>query len=819
MRPGPRHELANLRCSPGELSFEARIGDRVEQVWMRTETPLLPTADAALAASVMPAMRLGGTLELAEPVSSRMLRTQREFQAIQRAWSLDWEFGDPPLHEVEVLAPVRKPPQPPPDRVAAFFSGGVDSWSTILTNPDVTDLIFVRGIDLLPRLTHQGGLVDEVEVRLRWVAEELGLTLHVIETNLRDLSDPLIRWEAFCANAAAALALFVAPLFQRVLIANDTDHATQPAIGPGRMVNQLWSNEQLEIVEDGGRFNRPERVRMIASHPLVQRSLRVCWENPDGAYNCGRCRKCVLTMVVLEACGIRSRMETFPPQLDLDLLADMKIDQRVSLAIVEDVLDAVRAAGRPDLERPVEELVARGRQTLGVPADRRGRTGPGPPPTTRIAVVIPVWRQGRYLAGAVASALGQEIGCGVGVVVVNDGCPEPETDRIGPTLRDAHPDRVVYLQQPNRGVSAARNAGIACALARWPHLEAVFPLDADNQLSPQTLAMLWERLRENPEAAWASPRLEFSGVEEGGWEMPGPFLLYRQLLMNQCDAGSLIRRQIFEAGIRYDETIRRGFEDWEFFLHAGLAGFRGLPAGSCGFRYRRRPESMLVGAQQRAELLAAEVRERHREMFEPAALTRREHVEAPRFGLIVCDRDEVLLTAACDLEPRRLTLADYARAIAAATRDGDHIPALTVFTGSAAIERLGADGLAEALYELQTALHDKQLVGLRVGAEDADGTLAAIAFRATGLALIGNGILARPETVIELEIAGAESLDAFPEAGAAAARLIGAAVRTGGALAPESHAVFLEYHHIDLMQTSYPWSSGKPATATARAAA
>jgi len=130
-------------------------------------------------------------------------------------------------------------------------------------------------------------------------------------------------------------------------------------------------------------------------------------------------------------------------------------------------------------------------------------------------------------------------------------------------------------------------------------VEAIFPLDADNLLSPHTLATLWDLLEARPEAGWAFPTLELFGAEDGVWYVPGPFLSYRQLFENQPDAGSLIRRAVFDAGIAFDETLLDGYEDWELFLNAALAGFRGAPAGRCGFRYRRRAHSLLARAQQR----------------------------------------------------------------------------------------------------------------------------------------------------------------------------------------------------------------------------
>lgn len=812
MAPGPQHEVANLRRAPGELSFEARVGGRVEEVWIRTDSPFTPTADAALAATVLPAMSQGGTLQMEEPVSPRLLRTQREFQAIQRVWSLDWEFGGDPLEEVEVIAPAGVPDAPTePGRVAAFFSGGVDSWSTILTNPDLTDLIFVRGTDILPGNPHQAGLADQVEARLREAAEELGLTLHSVETNVRDLADPLVRWETYFNSAMAAIALFLAPRFERVLIANGADHETQTPVASGRMVDQLWSTERLEIVSDGGRFSREERLRRAAGHPVAQRSLRVCWHNTDGAYNCGRCRKCLLTMLSLEALGVREQVATFPPELDLDLVPGFEFNQRILLPAWEDCLDTIRAARRPDLERPVEALLASGRRNLGLPPAHRTRRLPGPPPTVRLAVVVPVWRQGRYLAEAVDSALSQEIGCGVGVAIVDDGCPDPETGRIAMALRDAEPERVAYLRQPNRGVSAARNAGIELALRRWPHVEAVFPLDADNLLSPHTLWTLTACLDANPEAAWASPALEFFGAQEGEWQIPNPYLPYRQLFSNQCDTGCLIRRKLFEAGVLYDETIRYGFEDWEIFLRAGLSGLRGVQAGRCGFRYRRRAESMATMANRRAELLESEIQSRHREAYEGGALIRREHAEAPRFALVRCDRRDVLLTSACDLEPRTLPLAEFARSLAAAdTADagpGDLVPPVTVLTSASALERLGSpDQLARTLFDLQGGLRETAgAVGLRLGGGEAP---SALAVRAGALAHLGGGV---PVPELLVDAGGGKGAGGPPPEPdlARAAAAIGLA-RSGKAPAPLSHTRFFERLHVDDWQTTFPLSGDGP---------
>jgi len=328
----------------------------------------VPPADGALPATLLSAMSRGGPLRLEAPVSARILRNQREFQAIQRLWSSRWPREPHPLQEVEVSAPSRVAGGPAEKgRIATFFSGGVDSWATILGNPEVTDLIFVRGLDLVPGWPQHRELADEVEARLRATAPELGLPLHVVTTDVRTFSDPLLRWESFCPSVEAAIALFFEPLFERVLIANDSEYGRQAQVGASWQIDHLWSSEGLTIEDWGGRFGRVERLRRIADHPLVQKTLRVCWMNPDGAYNCGRCGKCLATMIGLEAIGARGKIRTFPAELDLGPLRDYRIMTPLQLVLWEDALEAVETAERADLLKGLMPLIEAGRRTVGGP--------------------------------------------------------------------------------------------------------------------------------------------------------------------------------------------------------------------------------------------------------------------------------------------------------------------------------------------------------------------------------------------------------------------------------------------------------------------
>jgi hypothetical protein len=365
------HTVRDVRCGPGELSFDIDVCGIERTIWFKTDAPVTPSADAVLATCLLPALLWGGTLDIDAPISPRLLRNQTEFQAIQRMWSREWNYGLLPLGEVEVQAPARAPAAPPPGRgVATFFSGGVDSWSVVSQYPEVTHLVFVRGLDLVHR---SPAFVDEVELRLRAAAAELGKTLYVVDTNVRELSDPLLPWNVYFASPLAAVALLLAPLFERVLVTGDADYETTVGEGVDPLVDHLWSTEELEIAHACGRYSRVERTELIADDPVAQHALRICWENLDGAYNCGRCRKCLSTMITLEALGKREPFSAFPPQLDLAPLAEIKVPTVLVVTLWQDILDLIREQGRTDLEPAVAAVVARGKRELGLPDSFRLR--------------------------------------------------------------------------------------------------------------------------------------------------------------------------------------------------------------------------------------------------------------------------------------------------------------------------------------------------------------------------------------------------------------------------------------------------------------
>jgi len=249
-----------------------------------------------------------------------------------------------------------------------------------------------------------------------------------------------------------------------------------------------------------------------------------------------------------------------------------------------------------------------------------------------IAIVIPVWHHPALVDEALGSCLAQENAPDFRVILVNDGCDLAQTRQSLEGWQIAYPDKITLLSQPNQGLSTARNTGITHAM-KSPETRAIFFLDADNRLDPHALALFDELLKNDKKSGWFYPQFDRFGIEISisngdGWS------LSRLASDNFCDAGSLVRRAVFESGLRFDPDFRVGFEDWDFWLGAAKNGFVGAPVRQNFLRYRKRPESMIAAAQRHYGQLTFQLREKHRWLFNTPLLPDTWNREYPRFALI-----------------------------------------------------------------------------------------------------------------------------------------------------------------------------------------
>jgi len=238
----------------------------------------------------------------------------------------------------------------------------------------------------------------------------------------------------------------------------------------------------------------------------------------------------------------------------------------------------------------------------------------------RIGVVIPVFGHSKLMAEAVASILDQDYPGQIDTIIVVDGDRNPETLQMAASFAGVANRSVSAVFRPNGRLPAARNTGIRYLLASFDDLYAVQFLDADNRLTNLSIRSYVQALLEDENAAWSFPDVTFFGLSagHGGYDIRMTALRYsrfRHLIGNICEAGSMVRAEVFREGIFFDESFRFGYEDWEFWLQCLERGMVGTRAENAGFLYRRRADSMLADADRMSQQIIETIRRKHRSLY------------------------------------------------------------------------------------------------------------------------------------------------------------------------------------------------------------
>ena len=338
---GVRHQCLGDVCElSGRVRSEAWTNEEFT-LWYRVPADLAPEHETDspdcspfLAGLLLWCLRRDEPMRIEGSVSGRLLDNVPLITDVCRTF---WP-GD--MSKITVQAEVREP-SPGNPLAASFFTRGVDSWYTALTHGQrpydgmsLTHLVYVPSVDFMLDEPHlQRCIADTCTAAL-----EVGMTPVLVETNLRRNTEHFLHWGIYggAGLASAALALGL----ERVHIPASRSYAFQDPMCTHLFLDPLWSTSRTEIIHHGAEANRWEKVKYLADHPEALRTLKVCFdENTDG--NCGRCPKCLITMLMLEAAGVLS-------QCPFDVPLDPARVRRLELA--SPLLDMMRDAVLPELQ-------------------------------------------------------------------------------------------------------------------------------------------------------------------------------------------------------------------------------------------------------------------------------------------------------------------------------------------------------------------------------------------------------------------------------------------------------------------------------------
>ncbi len=170
-----------------------------------------------------------------------------------------------------------------------------------------------------------------------------------------------------------------------------------------------------------------------------------------------------------------------------------------------------------------------------------------------VTVIIPVFNCECYLAEAIESVLAQD-SQPIEIVVVDDG----STDTSGAIAKGYENESIRYTYQPNGGIGAARNRGVA--LARGALLAF---LDADDLWVPERMSLQRAAMEREPELDMVFGQVTQFYSPELGPSLEASRIDDQEVLPGYCAGTMLIRRDAFERVGFFDTQWRTGeFVDW-----------------------------------------------------------------------------------------------------------------------------------------------------------------------------------------------------------------------------------------------------------------
>jgi hypothetical protein len=260
--------------------------------------------------------------------------------------------------------------------------------------------------------------------------------------------------------------------------------------------------------------------------------------------------------------ALKQMLHLPPHRQDLSRAALLFLDRHLSL----------RALAQNDNPPPLPNLR---------PGTRRGA----------LSVVVTCYEMGPLVKEAVESVWASERHPDE-LLLVNDGSHGVETLANIRRLEQIASETGLPLEvirQRNRGLAAARNAGLEAASG-----EFISFLDGDDVIEPGFYRIALHVLKQHPRlggvGAWAS--IFGSDMADGYWNAPQPELPFL-FIENSVIVPCLMRTELLRELGGYDVRLRYNFEDWELAIRMLGAGWPIVTIPRHLLNYRVRGHSLL----------------------------------------------------------------------------------------------------------------------------------------------------------------------------------------------------------------------------------
>ena len=199
-----------------------------------------------------------------------------------------------------------------------------------------------------------------------------------------------------------------------------------------------------------------------------------------------------------------------------------------------------------------------------------------------VSIIVPVYKTEAYLQECLKSVACQTF-TDWECIVVNDGSDQPEL--IDTITAETLMQKGRVIHQNNKGASNARNIGIEESQGTF-----IVCLDSDDYIHPDFLAKTTAAIETNSNAGVIYCWTQYAGECTDSLR-PSEIHLFWLLQRNYITITSLFKKEIWSELGGFDEAMKIGHEDWEFWIRASLAEYSFYCVPKMLFYYRISQES------------------------------------------------------------------------------------------------------------------------------------------------------------------------------------------------------------------------------------
>ncbi len=316
-----------------------------------------------LVGCLVPALHFGERrIALNRKICPTLMEGLKTAMAVLSFWSKDtWR----PL-VIEAHARRRPRHRRQSRRTALFLSGGIDSLAALqisrrthpFDHPDaIQDGLVVHGFDIggVVRRGMKYPVFHRALESLKPVARDARLDLIPVWTNFRHLCDDRDLWlNRFFGAVLAAVGHAFSSRVRNCQIASSYDLPHLHPCGSHPLLDPFYSSHEMRILHRDLELSRIEKIRQVLQWDAAFQNLRVCLANVPDRLNCGRCEKCVRTMLALVALGVLQKTRAFAEDdITPEYFSAFSIRIRERAPFYRELLPLLARRGRQDLVQAI----------------------------------------------------------------------------------------------------------------------------------------------------------------------------------------------------------------------------------------------------------------------------------------------------------------------------------------------------------------------------------------------------------------------------------------------------------------------------------